>query len=165
MNDSLPFSQLTENEFQDILSRSQLNFDEHYAKTLQNLIFNPFSSNNRGKTFLTLNSELDPDYNYYNQLVNYVDECNYHQEESFSKLVKGLDMNTNFSTLHLNIRSIINKYEDLQAYINSLEHTFSVIGLTETWLNTENNNKYPIPQYKFIGKARKNKQGGGLDYM
>ena len=161
INDSFLFSQLKENEFQDVLSRSKLNFDKQDTKKLQHLIFNPFSTNNRGETFLTLNSGLDPDYNYYNHLVNHVDECNYHQKDSFSKLVKGLDT-MNFSMLHLNIRSIVNKYEDLQAYITYLQYTFSVIGLTETWLNTENNNKYQIPQYKYIGKVRENKQGGGV---
>lgn len=161
INDSFLFSQLKENEFQDVLSRSKLNFDKQDTKKLQHLIFNPFSTNNRGETFLTLNSGLDPDYNYYNHLVNHVDECNYHQKDSSSKLVKGLDT-MNFSMLHLNIRSIVNKYEDLQAYITYLQYTFSVIGLTETWLNTENNNKYQIPQYKYIGKMRENKQGGGV---
>lgn len=31
------------------------------------------------KTYLSLNSELDPDYNYYHKLLNYVDQCSYYQ--------------------------------------------------------------------------------------
>lgn len=88
-NDLFPFNQLKEDDFQDIISQSNLNLDEHEANKLRNMIFNPFSTNNRGKTFLTLNSELDPDYNYYDRLVNYVDECDYHQEDSFNNFNSG----------------------------------------------------------------------------
>ena len=51
------------------------------------------------------------------------------------------DSNDNeFSVLHLNIRSILNKFEDFKAYLNSLEYEFSVIGLSDTWLNHNNMN-------------------------
>ena len=67
--------------------------------------------------------------------------------------------------LHINITSIANKYDDFQAYLESLKYTFLVIGITETWLNKENENNYPFPLYadcSFIGKNRENKQGGGV---
>lgn len=51
--------------------------------------------------------------------------------------------NTEFSILHLNIQSIMNKFDDFKAYLNSLEHDFSVIGLSETWLNSCNENNFP----------------------
>ena len=68
----------------------------------------------------------------------------------------------NFSGLNLNIRSIVNKYEDFLTYLDSLEHKFSVIGLTETWQNNENTDDFPVPQYCFTGKVRQHKQGGGV---
>lgn len=64
--------------------------------------------------------------------------------------------------LHMNVRSIANTYDDLQAYLESLNYKFSVIGITETWLNKDNENKYPLLHYSFFGKTRKNKQGGGV---
>ena len=61
MDDLLPFSQLKENEFEDFLgSHSKLNLETDEISELRNLIFNPFSINNRGNTFLALNNELDP---------------------------------------------------------------------------------------------------------
>ena len=73
------------------------------------MIFNPFATNNRGKTYLSLNSELDPVYNYYHKLLIYLDQCSYYQVESFNNLIVHLNSNNMiFSVLHLNIRSLIN---------------------------------------------------------
>lgn len=69
---------------------------------------------------------------------------------------------TVFSILHLNIQSIVNKFDDFKAYLNSLEHEFSVIGLSETWLNSSNEMNFPLPNYSNTGMVRKNKQGGGV---
>ena len=80
-----------------------------------------------------MDTQLDPDSNYNNNIVHYVDNCDYFDEETFKRLTQ-IYKDTNFSILHLNIRSILNKHDDLVAYLDSLEYKFSVIGLTETWL-------------------------------
>jgi len=110
--------------------------DNEFTK-LKNLTFNPFSRNNNGKTYLTLNSDLDPDQNYYNQIITQVESCDYHDEDTFKCMTKD-SKGDEFSVLHLNTRSILNKFDDLKAYLNSLEYEFSVIGLSETWLNQNN---------------------------
>ena len=69
---------------------------------------------------------------------------------------------TELSILHLNIRSIANKFDDFNAYLDSLAHEFSVIGLSETWLNCSNLNDFPLPNYHNIGVVRTTKQGGGV---
>ena len=69
---------------------------------------------------------------------------------------------TNFSILHCNIRSITNKHDDFVGYLDSLDHKFSVIGLTETWLNSNNVNDFPLNQYSFVGRVRNHKIGGGV---
>ena len=69
---------------------------------------------------------------------------------------------TSYAVAPLNIRSILNKFDDLKAYLNSLKYKFSVIGLSETWLNQINSNDLPLPCYSYIGKVRKNKHGGGV---
>ena len=150
----LPFSQLNNEEFRNFLGKHsivQLN-DNDIAK-LRNLIFNPFSLNGRGKSYLTLNSNLDPDQNYYNAIINYIDARDYYNEDTFKQMTKD-PTNTEFSILHLNIRSIMNKFDDFKAYLNSLEHDFSVIGLSETWLNSCNINNFPLPNYCSTGIVR-----------
>ena len=56
----------------------------------------------------------------------------------------------------------MNKFDDFKAYSNSLEHDFSVIGLSETWLNSSNENNAPLPNYSSTGMVRKNKHGRGV---
>ena len=160
-NDSLPFSQLSNTEFQDICKQSQIDMNNNELTKLKNLTFNPFSTNSNGKTYLTLNSNLDPDQNYYNQFITHVESCDYHDEDTFKCLTKD-SKDDEFSLLHLNIRSILNKFDDLKAYLNSLEYNFSVIGLSETWLNQNNCTDFPLPCYHYIGKVRNNKHGGGV---
>jgi len=64
--------------------------------------------------------------------------------------------------LHCSIRSITNKHDDFVGYLESLDHKFLVIGLTETWLNSNNVNNFPLYQYSFVGRVRNYKIGGGV---
>ena len=52
------------------------------------------------------------------------------------------------SLLHMNIRSIKNKFDELSDYLTSLKYHFSIIGLTETWLSENCTNMYNIRNYK-----------------
>lgn len=160
-SDSLPFYQLNNDEFCNYISLTKHNLNENEIAKLRNLIFNPFSLSSRGRSYLTLNSDLDPDHNYYNTIINNINACDYHDEDTFKQVTRD-STNIDFSMLHLNIRSIMNKFDDFQAYLDSLEHDFSVIGLSETWLNCRNINEFPLVNYHNTGMVRTNKQGGGV---
>lgn len=54
--------------------------------------------------------------------------CEYHDEESFKYLLETTNTDDNFLILSLNIRSIIDKYEDLLTYLNWRGHKFSGFG-------------------------------------
>ena len=96
--DSLPFSQLNE-EFRNYLGKhSNFQLDDNEIAKLRNLIFNPFSLNGRGESYLTLNSNLDPDNNY-NSIINYIDACDYYNENTFKQMTRD-STNTEFSILH-----------------------------------------------------------------
>ena len=64
----------------------KLDLNANEIAKLRNLIFNPFSVNSRGRSHLILNSDLDPDHNYYKQIINHIDSCDYYDEESFKNL-------------------------------------------------------------------------------
>lgn len=161
-DDSLLFPQLDNSEIRNIFDQSQFDLNDSAVAKLKNLTFNPFSLNNNGKPYLTLNSDLDPDQNYYNQIITHVETCDYHDEDTFKCLTKNSSRDNEFSVLHLNIRSLQNKFDDLKSYLNSLEYEFSVIGISETWLNHNNRNDFQLPCYQNIGKIRANKHGGGV---
>ena len=43
-----------------------------------------------------------------------------------------------------------------------LNISFSVIGVSETWLNDSSKSLYNIPTYSFLSNTRKDKSGGGV---
>jgi hypothetical protein len=63
--------------------------------------------------------------------------------------------------MHLNIRSLTRNIENLSDYLLCPAHTFSIIGLSETWLN-ENSCLTQIPGYNLISQNRIGKSGAGV---
>jgi hypothetical protein len=64
---------------------------------------------------------------------------------------QNLDMQSKFSLLHLNIRSISNKFDSFKNFINTLNIQFQIIGLTETWLNDNNMDCFTLNKYEYLG--------------
>ena len=48
------------------------------------------------------------------------------------------------------------------SYVDNLDHCFSVIGLSETWLNPSNVSAYSIPGYNHVAQTRCAGRGGGI---
>ena len=71
----------------------------------------------------------------------------------------------NFSVMHLNIRSLQHNFDNFRLLLdNPLQSSFSVVGLTETWLTKNSATYYSLPGYKFIENSRINKTGGGVAF-
>ena len=101
---------------------------------------------------------IDPDLNFTSNSTSM-----YFSDESFNQLMVSQNFSTSkISTLFLNIRSAPKNLEAFQDYLNLLNFQFSVIGLAETWLNTENQSLYSIPNYSYYGKVRNDRAGGGV---
>ena len=64
--------------------------------------------------------------------------------------------------LHLKVRSIPANLSAFQSYLNTLEHHFSIIGLTETRLKPLNVSVSCIEGYNHVGITRENTNGGGV---
>lgn len=56
----------------------------------------------------------------------------------------------------------MNKVEDLQQYLADIGHNFTVIGISETWLDNNTELYIQLPNYSFINTNRKMKTGGGV---
>ena len=56
-----------------------------------------------------------------------------YQNHDFHKLIKGLKGNKTFILLHTNIYSLQGNFENLQNLIKNLDHSFSVISVSEAW--------------------------------
>ena len=97
------------------------------------MFFNPFSSKE-----CYVDNDHDPDVNFYHD-VSMLD-TQYLMLNKFKTNFKDLSKNA-FSVLHLNIRSINKNFEASTEFYSKLNHIFSVICFSETWVNEENINK------------------------
>ena len=52
IGNEFPFSKLHNHQFQDLIQRSKLQLNDNDIRKLKQLIYNPFSNNDRGKSFL-----------------------------------------------------------------------------------------------------------------
>ena len=66
-----------------------------------------------------------------------------------------------FSFLQLNIRSLPHNLVKLTDYLSCLNIKFSVIGISETWLN-DSSHSVDISGFKYLHKYRQNRTGGGI---
>ena len=60
---------------------------------------------------------------------------------------------------HLNIRSISKNLSSFENYLEIIQYDFTIIGLTETWLNDTNYDWYGLQGYHFIEQHRSSMGG------
>ena len=132
---------------------------------LTHLKFNPLLCSSVSN--FSLCKDLDPDSNFYLKS----DDCEYYTEGSFNNRFaesqSRLNLNNNyadcsdFTLLHLNIRSISNKLDNFSNFLGRIALNFSVIGITETWLDDISHSS-DIPGFNFIHNHRVDRVGGGV---
>ena len=63
--------------------------------------------------------------------------------------------------MHLNARSLLGNVHKFNVMLSNLKKSFSVIGVSETWLNDHTFDQVNIPGYKFVSNHRRTKSGDG----
>ena len=81
---------------------------------------------------VTDSGDLDPDHHFYNSNTNQA--CNYLLVDDFNLKYHEYKDNNHFSLIHINARSLSKNFEEISNYLSLLNHEFSVIGISETWL-------------------------------
>jgi hypothetical protein len=71
-------------------------------------------------------------------------------------------IDTNFSLLQVNARSLCKIFESLTLYLSCLKHKFSVIAVSETWTTAANQSDYKIVGYNHVVNSRVGRSGGGV---
>ena len=89
------------------------------------------------------------------------DNCNYIDWDDIPNLNN--ESKNKLKVLQLNIRGIRNKYIDLIDLLNRLDEP-DIIIICETWLKP-NDPDPKILDYKFIGRHRSNRKGGGVGFL
>ena len=165
INEIFPFSSLDESAFKNILSESYINSKMSY-NDLKEYIFDPFKINE--SLHDNYINDIDPDINYFNNTnsVYNVKCCDYYTEDSFNKkCIDSSVSNENFSLIHLNVRSTVKNLDNFENYLLSLNHKFSLIGITETWFSPSSIDNYGMLGYNMESVIRKSSRGGGVSIL
>ena len=89
-------------------------------------------------------SDIDPNKCFFKQFSNSGNKyCN--TEDEFNYLVHDNRAKSNFSLLHINARSLAKNLHQLIDYLETLNHTFHAIAVSETWANNVNYSLLNIP--------------------
>ena len=150
-----PFNHLDDSSFNLALyeiSHGPLNFN---SNRLETLLFNPIEQPELSNS---LSSYLNPDSNF----IAGVPSSSYLAEDDINSRVAPLSNKINFSIMHLNARSLLKNLDQLNLMLGSLKKSFSVIGISETWLTDCTAELVNITGYSFISNHRKSKTGGGV---
>ena len=83
-------------------------------------------------------------------------------EESFNNEVITLGSNMVFSLMHLNARSLMGNFDKFKILLANMKKTFSLIGVSETWLNDLTSDLVNMSGYSFVSNHQKSKTGGGV---
>lgn len=97
-------------------------------------------------------------------------ECSVYQSEptnsiSYVELNSRSDYytsNDSIAVMYLNARSLRNKFDYLDALIQSVSTKVSVIVVTEHWLDKNETDFYNLPNYSSFCVCRENKTGSGV---
>ena len=139
-------------DFNSAVLEGLLNFAFDFHE-MNSKVFIPFEISESIDTPLT---EMDPDIQYYSNSNYY-----YLEDQFISKVAEQKNCNR-LSFFHLNVKSIPNCFDELEMYINSLKLEFTMIALTETWLDQSKQDLYNIPKYNCINRFRKQRRVGGV---
>ena len=100
-------------------------------------------------------------------LINHF--SNYYSAEDFnskfnSNFPNSASVNNNMNfTKYLNARSLNNYFDALELLLTSVNHfPFSIIGITETWLNSNSLALFNLRNYELLRADRVGGKGGGV---
>ena len=115
------------------------------------------------------------DYEYCNTAMRNIDpgcklfnfsNTKYYLEDDINEIIIRNNLIENeFSLMHLNIRTLPENIGKLCDFLSLIDTKFTIIGLSETWLHSDNVDLYEIPEYTIIHATRPPMKGGGCHYM
>ena len=125
----------------------QLNINDHFKYTY----------NQTERKHYEFDQDIDPEDNFYSQ-IELATQCEYYTDEQFKHLHK----NDNFSLIHFNGRSLNKNFDSINEYLSQF-NTFSVIAVSEAWLNNEQKiQNVEMDGYNLFTSNRQFKTGGGV---
>lgn len=148
-----PFSSIDDEEFKCIVTTyCGGEHKQPMHKNLENL--NLINFDPREHKMHDFGNDIDPDNHFYN-IIN--DTCKYYTDDQF----KQIEMEGAFSVIHFNSRSLYKNYNKIEKYLWQFSK-FSVVAVSETWLEQEKGYNVEMNGYELFTLDRKNKRAGGV---
>ena len=123
----------------------------------ESLSYNPFSIHES-----SINSEHDPDINFYQDISSL--ETHYCSPNDFQNNFQCF-LKDSFSVLHLNIRSMNKNFESFKEFYSKINFKFSIVCFSEKWVDDisfSKNWNFQLSGYPVLHQTRKNRKGGGV---
>ena len=83
-----------------------------------------------------------------NQIL--ISDCSYLLDDAFKSISAQFKKKADLSFMHINAHSIPKNFDLLTLSLSNLNHAFSAIGISETWLNDENAEMYSIDNFNHV---------------
>ena len=96
-------------------------------------------------------------------MVDKLSKCTYYEDDGFNEKFR-CSASDFFGVLHINIRSVNKNLDEFILFVDRLEVEFSVIVLTETWLNP-NMKWVDVPGFVSYHSVRTSGRGGGVTIL
>lgn len=71
-------------------------------------------------------------------------------------------MDSEMSLIHYNSRSLYANFNSIKEYLKQFTKPFTIIAISETWINVDKGMKFELEGYELNCINRKNKSGGGV---
>ena len=107
---------------------------------------------------ITNNTDIDPDLNTFNLVDNY---SKYYMSDEFQTVIQKTSFKNKLLVLHMNARSLINKIARLEIFLESLNFSFDIIAISETWENITNEQFLNLAGFTLVSKMRSDGRTGG----
>ena len=75
------------------------------------------------------------------------------------------NLTNKLSILNANIRGVRTNLDDFKVFLNNINYTFPIIGVTETWLKPHNVENFYLENYSHEFDIRHRKTGGGISHF
>ena len=107
--------------------------------------------------------DIDPDENFLNVLRG--PDSKYYDENEFNAMRENIPTREiEVSFIHLNARSLKKNFDAMEQSLHCYQHSFSVIGVSETWHTDATVDCYDMHRYSCIHSVRRGRRGGGVTF-
>ena len=102
-------------------------------------------------TNFKLNTEdHDENDSHLNNIHSCLSECDYYTDSELNAMHGNIKSTSCISTLSINCRSISNFFANIECSLKSLDNKIDFVGLSETWLKTnDNSDSFNLPDYLY----------------